>query len=283
LLPVMTGYSPLPVNATNPVMRGTPFASYTYSLDWNFRLTRSGTLNDDGFIAAWPYGSAGHKVLLVGNSFVAADAIDPERNLAGVLSKSLDAHRVLALGHSGAALADYLALADWGCQRYHPDAVLFLLVEGDILRSYGLRIGGYGFLERRGALEYRRLDWAPRGGAAAVIKKSKVFWYFAANLRLASTLPKLRLIAAQQDTRTAPEDATRIGRASVFALARLQEIAPKSRFLFLVDAKRVPGIGERDIDRFADIAEQQGWSVLRLQDAFDRYQQATGLRLDFKR
>ena len=112
VLPVATGYRPLPLNAANPVMRGTPFASYTYSVDWNFRLARSGTLNNAGFIAAWPYVNAGHNVLLVGNSYVAADAIDPERNLAGVLSKRLDPHRVLALGVSGAALADYLALAD---------------------------------------------------------------------------------------------------------------------------------------------------------------------------
>ena len=281
-LPVATGFHFLPVNAANPVLRGTPLASYSYSKDWNFRFARSGRLNDDGFIAEQPYGNAGPNVLLIGDSYVQAAAVDPAHNLGGLLGKRLDGHKVLALGESGGSLADYLAIADWGSKRYRPDAVMFLLVAGDILDAYQPHSGGHALVDTGGALENRRQDKPALSRVEAMMNRVMVFRYFFDNLGFTSRLPTLRPAAVRRWLGITPEGAARIERAGKFALARLQTIAPKRGLLLLVDAKREPGIGERDIDRFADLAERQGFQVLRLQEAFDRYQRETGLRLDLK-
>jgi hypothetical protein len=281
-LPVTTGYANLPVNAANPVLRGTPGAKYIYSKGWNFRFVHSGTLNDDGYIGTSSSGSAKKKILLIGNSYVEAAAIDPERNLASVLSKSLVQCEVLALGKSGDTLADYVARSDWSVSRYHPEAVIFLLVENDVRRSYESHQGGHYFKAQGSGMEIERADWPGLAGLSKRIAKLSVFRYFWDNLHLPVSFPKLRDASAKGTSRVPAEDISQIDRATNFALARLQDSLPKSRFLFLIDAKRTGAAGQRDIDRFADLAELGGFQVLRLQDSFDSYQRANGLWLDLR-
>jgi hypothetical protein len=281
-LPVATGYSNLPVNAANPVLRGTPGAKYTYSKGWNFRFVHSGTLNDDGYIGISSSGTSKKRILLIGNSYVEAAAIDPERNLASVLGKSLEQCEVLALAKSGDTLADYVARSDWSVNRYHPDAVIVLLVENDVRRSYEPHPGGHYFKAQGNSLEIDREDWPGLVGLRKRIAKLSLFRYFWDNLHLPVSFPKLGTSATKGALSGRGEDNSQIDRAITFALARLQDFFPKSQFLFLIDAKRTGAAGQRDIDRFADLAELAGFQVLRLQDSFDSYQRANGLWLDLR-
>ena len=281
-LPVATGYSNLPVNAANPVLRGTPGAKYIYSKGWNFRFAQSGTLNDDGYIGVSPSGSAKKKILLIGNSYVEAAAIDPERNLASLLGESLPQCEVLALAKSGDTLADYVARADWGVERYHPEAVVILLVENDVGHAYQPHQGGHYFAAQGDALEIRRDDWPGLAGLRKRIASLSVFRYLWDNLHLLVTLPKLDFPARKAGSASSGQDVARVELAAQFALARLQDSLAKSQVLFLIDAKRAGAPGERDIDRFADLADGAGFQVLRLQDSFDNYQRANGLWLDLR-
>lgn len=119
LFPVSTGYSFLAVNVDEPILRGTPHVHYVYSKNWNFRLRNAGFLNNYGFRASYDYVRDPRALVIVGNSYVQADAITPSGNMTEQLGRLL-ARPAYAVGVDGFSLADYLVAARWAAAAFWP-------------------------------------------------------------------------------------------------------------------------------------------------------------------
>ena len=190
--PVATGYGYLPLNVGNPVLRGTPFARYTYSLGWNFREVTHGNLNNEGFIADRDYfDSEAGSVLIIGDSYVQAAPIPEAQNLHAVMARKLQPVEVIGLSRSGGSLPDYLAMARWGILKYHPVAVVFVIVTGDVADSVKLKPDGYYFRRTSAGLVQTRVDRPMLSPVKKALNRSKLFRYLYDNLAFAQNLHPL--------------------------------------------------------------------------------------------
>jgi hypothetical protein len=148
LLPVRTGLRTLPINAANPIRRFPPNRSFTFSRDWNFSLINKGRTNNFGFVNDQDYDSTAHTPLLavIGDSYIEAPMVPFPETMHGRLARCVDGHgRVYSFGASGAPMSEYLGEADFARSRFHPDAVLVLVVGNDFDRSLRWYTGSTGF------------------------------------------------------------------------------------------------------------------------------------------
>src|SRR5262249_10592243 len=116
-LPYSTGYGTLAINAHQPVMLGTPHRHYTYSRDCSFHFANSGVLNNEGFRAPYDYVADPAALVVIGNSFVQADALIPDSRMTERLGAILQ-RRAYAVGIDGFSLVDYLAATDWAISKF---------------------------------------------------------------------------------------------------------------------------------------------------------------------
>ena len=281
LLPVSTGYDYMPLNSHNPVLRGTPHVHYTYSLGWNFRLADHGSLNNDGFIATRDYRRGDTApVLLIGDSYVQAAAVRPDRNLHALLSERLQPVEVFGLGRAGGALPDYVAMARWGIDRYRPAALVFLIVVGDVDDSLSAKAGGYYFTPGETGLVESRLDRPALTGAQKTLNHSMLFRYLYDNL--AFTVNFALRSAPQQGVVVSREPQVR-RRTSAFFLDELERSFPRERMILLIHRARRGGsfMYDADVNVLSEMAESRGFRVVDLAASFEAYERQTGIHLDF--
>ena len=129
-LPVQTHRPIQPVNAQNPVMRYEPNRPFVYSRDGDFGLANRGWINNWGFVHPQDYQEAGDPLLaVIGDSYVEAIMVPFAKTLVARLEAP--GRRVYGFGFSGSSLADYLAYAEFVRDRFHPQAMLFLIIGND--------------------------------------------------------------------------------------------------------------------------------------------------------
>jgi hypothetical protein len=298
-LPVSTGYGLIGVSAEQPILRGTARASYVYSKNWNFRLSNAGRLNNYGFRASYDYRPDARALLVVGNSYVAADALVPSQNMTERSSR-LVGRPAYAIGVDGFSLADYLVAARWGARTFWPRAsaaprvLLVLLTTGDLNHSCDPRDGEHYL--RVGAGEVA-LALVPRPTPSRLkqwLNASMLFRYVFDNLRAPANWRRARRQAADEpatrsDARppgacAAPGPAAQ---ATAFLLDSFHEFetANAARVVFVLapgyrrEQNYAPG-ATRDVDTFAERAAARGFQVVHLEAAFAHALRA-GTRLDF--
>jgi hypothetical protein len=274
--PVATGYNYLPMNATNPVLRGSPFMHYVYSLGWNFRRVRSGTLNNDGFPATYDY----HRtpvppVLVVGDSYVQAAAVTPGKRLHELLGEKLKPVSAFALCRAGGSLPDYLSMIDWGVERYRPAAVVVIVALGDVDDSLAPKGGGYHFEADGDGYALRRIDRPGRTSTQTALNSSRLIRYLYDNLGLARQVQTGSL-----ERQVTPEERRRISRAFLSQLAEV--VPPRNTILVFHRGRRNGSFAfPADIDVLLAEARERGVQVLDLAPGFTAFEAATGLRIDF--
>jgi hypothetical protein len=296
--PVSTGYSFLGVDAAQPILRGAPHARYVYSKNWNFRLHNSGQLNNYGFRATRDYHPDDAALVVVGNSYVVADAIPPFDNMTEQLGRLLG-RPTYAIGGDGFSLADYLVAARWAARTFWPGArrdshtIVVLLTTGDLNHSCDPRTGEH----------YLRID----GGRASIelvpratptrlkdwVNESMLFRYVFDNLRAATNWSR-RAGGGRPgatDVRALPPGgcaaSERAAIASEFLLRGFEELASAqgATVVFLLspgyrrEQNYEPG-AMRDVDAFAARAGSAGFRVVTLNEAFASALRA-GSRIDF--
>lgn len=282
-LPVSTGYAYQPLNAQNPVLRGTPFWKYVYSEGWNFRLESHGSLNNEGFIATRDYRCTSEgSVLIIGDSYVQAAAVPPELNMHALLSDRLLPVSVFGLGRAGGALPDYLAMAHWGIGKFCPRALVFLIVTGDVEDSLTPKPGGYHFAKAASGYQQARTDRPELSETEKLLNRSKLFRYLYDNLAFTVNFPSRRPAPPTSDTATVAVLEAWRG-ASDFFLSELAQIFPRDRVLLLIFRGRRSGVFtyDADINVLRDMAIQRGFQVRDLGESFAAYEARTGQRLDF--
>lgn len=282
IFPVATGYGYKPVNAEEPVLRGTALAPYTYSLGWNFRRVSHGMLNNDGFISDRNYKpSVGNGVLLVGDSYVQAAAVPENLNLHAQLATRLRPVEVAGISRAGGALPDYVAMARWGVARYHTGVLIVLIVSGDVADSLTPKTGGYYFQQTAQGYVQTRVDRAPLGCVQETLNKSMLFRYLYDNLAFTvnfPTRPQIPAIAVAGDM--AKQE--KYGQVCEFFLGHLLQILPREKIVLLIHRSRKSGtfVYDTDVDVLRDNALQRGFRVLDLGPLFTEYEGRNRQRLD---
>lgn len=293
LLPVSTGYGIGAVDSRHPIARGVPYLRYTYSRDWSFHLANSGTLNNFGFRASFDYLPDTHAIVVIGNSFVQADALDPRDAMTERLGTLL--HRpAYAIGTDGSSLADYLAASLWAGDTFGARTMVVLLTTGDLSHSCKPSLGKHYLKYSQGAVTLSLVERGAPSLAKRLLNGSRLFRYGFDNLQAAANWQR----GWRRDDDAAPDpgamtsmlgctNASFEEAATRFLLTSFHGFADshQARVIFVLapgyrrEQHMAPG-GWRDVDEFAARAEREGFAVVRLESAFSRALHA-GVRLDF--
>jgi hypothetical protein len=189
-LPYSTGYGIQGVNAAQPIPMGAPHDPYTYSRDWSFHFANSGSLNNVGFRSATDYVLNPEALVVIGNSFVQADAVPVDHRMTERIGALLK-RPAYAIGVDGFGLPDYLAASSWAVSQFHPPSVLVLLTTEDLVRScrqisgqHGLRYAADGTLSL--ALYERPTPTAVK----SAVNESSLFRYLFDNLHVPANWAK---------------------------------------------------------------------------------------------
>jgi hypothetical protein len=298
-MPVSTGYRFRDVDAANPILRGPAYGKYTYSRGWDMRLARTGRMNGDGLPAGFDYLENVPTVVVVGDSFIQAAALEPPERMQERLHRAPGFDRqVAAIGQSGAGAPDHIAALRWARERWAIDAALVVLVEGDIASSTLPKSGGHHFTIENGAVTGPHLTAraAPRG-LWALANRSRLLRWLYDNLAIASRIPApaalFRSHAPERPVAGGRADAapaldplyrTEIENLARAFLARLPAAIglPPERIILTIDADRPllrqdRSYGSRDIDILAALAREAGFVVIDLDGPF----RAAGPPVDF--
>jgi hypothetical protein len=297
-LPVATGYDLGPVNDGNPIPRGSPHYHYTSSKDWSFHLVNSGSLNNYGFRSSRDYVRDPSALVVIGNSYVQADAIPPSAAMTERLGRLL--HRpAYAVGVDGFALVDYLVAANWAVSEFGTQTLVILLTNGDVNHSCVARVGQHYLLRSGAGFTIALLPRPQPSAAKRMLNDSRLFRYLFANLQLAGNWGKGW--RREDDPAAAPKgsgptppkpglgctDAAYAEAATQFLLQSFHgiETARNARIVFALAPgyrreQNVEAGGVRDVDLFARRAESDGFTVIRLDAAFAAALSA-GLRVDY--
>ena len=292
-LPVATGYNFGAVDADHPMVHGLPHFRYTYSRDWSFHLDNSGALNNYGFRSAVDYRPDPRALVIVGNSYIQADAVLPSETIAARLAARLG-HPVYAIGVDGFSLADYLAAARWSSGEFDSRTVLVLLTTGDLNHSCAAESGAHYLRREGGSMSLSLVERPAPSRIKHWLNASKLFRYLYDNLRVAGNWTRgWRRADYQPPEPGAPNaglgcaDASFEAAATQFLLQSFHdfEVARRARVIFLLAPgyhreQFVEAGGIRDVDRFAQRAALEGFEVVHLEAAFAAALRA-GTRLDF--
>lgn len=293
-LPVSTGYDFGPVDARDPILRGSPRFEYTYSHGWNFRLSNSGVLNNYGFRSSYDYVLDPRALVVVGNSFVQADALDPRDTLAERLGGLLHLP-AYGVGVDGFSLADYLAAARWSRVVFAPRTLLILLTTNDLDHSCAPRLGQHYLKFSQGAVSLELVERTLPSRSKHLLNESHLFRYVFDNLRATANWTKgwRRSIDSGASAESNPQGASGCAgagfrrAAAQFLLDSFDQLrdggAVRVVFMLAPNYRREEGAlpgSFRDVHWFAEQAAAAGYPVLRLDSAFSAALHA-GIRLDF--
>jgi hypothetical protein len=290
-LPYSTGYGATQVDSEHPIGHGTPHFQYTYSRDWSFHLANSGTLNNEGFRASRDYRPDTRGLGVVGNSFVQSDAVPPPHTMTERIGELLS-RSAIAVGGDGFSIADYSVAARWTIEKFGVHTVLVLLTTEDLSHSCVRRSGQYYLSMHDGQLAFEQVPRSPPSHLKNLLNRSSLFRYLFDNLHFAVNWVRgwRRNDPNPQPAADGPPArgcATREFEtaASDFLLNSFRELQTRNsaRIVFILapdyhQQHTVFGV-YRDVDAFADRAQQEGFEVIRLKAAFEAAERA-GTRVD---
>lgn len=161
-----------------------PGLPWVHSIGWDLREPRGGRTNNFGQPAPFDYEPGDECVALIGDSFVEGQLNWYADTLQGRLAQYLGP--VYAFGLGGNSLSDYLALARSVTRSFHPRALVFLVVDGDIIESMDRDQGHFRFVPGARGMELaftplQPLSW--RGHLLRKIGESSLLYYVFSNLR----------------------------------------------------------------------------------------------------
>jgi hypothetical protein len=289
-LPYSTGYGATQVDSDHPIGHGTPNFPYTYSRDWSFHLANSGTLNNEGFRASRDYRPDSRGLAVVGNSFVQSDAVLPPDTMTERIGALLG-RSSFGVGSDGFSIADYSVAARWAIERFGVHTVLVLLTTEDLSHSCVPRSGQHYLTMRDGQLALEQVPRAPPSSLKRLLNRSSLFRYLFDNLHFPDNWAR-GWRRNDPNPQPAPDGPQARGCATgAFETAATEFLLNSFRELQTRNAARIVFIlapdyhqrhavfgAYRDVDAFADRAEQEGFKVTRLKDAFESAER-TGVKV----
>ena len=302
-----------PVTQIDPVFHYAPNRSFVYSKDWDLTMVSYGRTNNDGWVNNFDYRKDDPLPLIgvIGNSFIEAISVPPDRTAQGHLSESLKGKfRVYSFAASGAPLSQYLVWAAHAVREYKAKALIINVVGNDYDEShlsYSPQVPGFWIYapETNGEL---RLQLRERhvGAIRSVVKMSALARYLFLNLHVKETLSNAQwlrtFVAIDSPTivyagnTDASADSARI-EASIAAINAFFRDLPKytglqpDRIIFTMDGFRYPNAANAGKGSYFDImrtvfrktAETLGYEVIDMDPLFFTDFQLHGSRFEYPR
>jgi hypothetical protein len=301
--PYSTGYGIQGVNAAQPIPVGLPHDPYTYSRDWSFHFANSGSLNNIGLRSASHYVPNPEALVVIGNSFVQADAVPVNLRMTERLGALLN-RPAYAIGVDGFGLPDYLAASSWAVSQFHSRTVLILLTTEDLVRSCRQISGQHGLrYEGDGTLAMTLYERPPPDSLKRALNESSLFRYLFDNLHVPANWakgwrredhgPSTPVSASKAAPATEPRPATNgdtqeppgpkqadcnskefqaiATRYLLDGFRQLQQ-TNNMQIVFILSAdyfqRRTVRGAFRDVDAFANEAAKEGFAVVSLVEPF---------------
>jgi hypothetical protein len=314
LLPVSSPPHILPVNERDPVARFQPNVEYRFSSDWDFSIVSKKRSNNFGYNFARDYhpDQTTPLLMVIGDSFVEAHAVDAGKSAAEILDSRLSGRgRVYSMGLSGAPLSQYLVFAEYAKTKFRPDALAFVIISNDFdesLLKYKSDPRFHYFDENGNEALLRRIDYE-LPTTKKLLRRSAFIRYVMLNVSAGKRLEEIRrslsgrsrpaaayLGVRDNEPPAALEERLRDSRRAVdLFLDQLPSKSglPSDAIVFVLDAMR-PAIYSEETLRLADhsyhaqmrryfesAARGRGYHVLDLQPAFIARHRRDNSRFEF--
>jgi hypothetical protein len=247
-LPVDTGLPTMPVDAAHPVLHFTPNRNFVYSKGWYLENVNRGHINNDGWINDQDYYVRGPHPLIavVGDSYIEASMMLYRHTVQGLLAQKIGSMgRVYSFGESGAALTQYIAMAEYAANKYKPDGIIVNVVDNDFdesLLKYKRDRGLYYFARTNQGLALQRVDFIPRSRGALLVR-SALARYLALNLQMKTQIDDFLNPPSYGENARTLLDRARVADSLAVIPAFLGEIVertrlPPDKILLVIDGIR---------------------------------------------
>jgi hypothetical protein len=290
--PVARGMAYMPVDLEHPI-QSREMGEFTYSEGWNFRLTQHHQINEQGFPSSHNYETGRPNIAVVGNSYVESLMLPQDKNMQEQLHAMLgDNKAVYGFGLSGSHAGAYNAMSSWVVKKFHPEKLIVVLTEGDF-NSADTPSTGHSYINvANHRCEIKRVDRAPDSFVLKEIKKTAIYSYLMQNLQLKQQFSRVShqfFKGANLSSTLTQAKSQHIKELSACFLKRMREdtAMEKENIFFVVDADREAIHKDRaprvmDITLFSMLAKQEGFTIIDMQDVFQRDYKEHGERFDFK-
>ncbi len=280
-----TGYYVHPQIITYP-----PHSCFTAATGWDLKNPQRNCANNDGFVAGREFLRNEKAIALIGDSFVEASMLPPEKRLAKQLEEKLTDMPVYALGGPGSNLLDYAERARFAAERYGIRTFVFVLERGDIKQALCGSGNIHGPCIDAETLAMSVELQTEAGVLKRFARESALAQYIFSQIRV--NTGKLRSQLFQKTTSTTHRQGmqeplkSKIAQRIVSAFhEKLMPIGP-ARYLFLIDADRA---NLESGARATDVVELQalttaiqalGGILVDPTDAFRSHVASTGRKLE---
>lgn len=277
------------VSRTKPLTeKSTPFevsaeanSEFTFSRGRDFRNSRIRHTNSLGFFSDFDYQIGEKDIIVIGDSYVEAAAVDFEKTFHQILSKALR-EKIYNFGISGAPLSQYEAYLSEACQKFLPKKVIIPIIANDFSESLYEHRRGAGFFHyhENGILKPtpRKISLLRR----ALSRSSLIrYWYF--HLGGAQILS-----STHNGTEKMKREKAIHKIAATYFLDNIKNYCVDAKnIIFLVDANRsqdgIYGDNKRleHMSGFISKSQRLGYTVIDLTPSMKREFLKTGLRYEF--
>lgn len=269
LLPVSNPPYLLPVTARDPVAHFQPDIAYVFSKGWDFSIRARKRSNNFGYnnISDYRPDETTPLLMVIGDSFVEAHAVDAGKSAAELLNSALAGRgRVYSIGLSGAPLSQYLVFADFARTTFRPNAMAFVIIENDFDESL-LKYKSdprFHYLEENGSgFVLRRVDYE-LSTPKRILRRSAFIRYVMNNLMAEHTLANLRRILL-------PSGEPEAGPAAPAALERRIQDSKKAIDHFLDQVPLASGLDRESVLLVLDARRPAIYSPEALLEADEGY------------
>lgn len=239
------------------------------------------------------------RIAIIGDSYVEALQVDVENSIGGQLGRLMGPDiDVYAFGISGASLSQYLQMARYARDHFHPDVLVFNVVHNDFDESLcSVRQQAGMLCLDDGAEAIREAPITPYrpNRMTRLARHSSLLRFVVANLQMSSRLSRLFSSAPPSPRYNANIDVdqvklrqARIEKATDYVLTTLRREHGEIPILFLIDAPRRDiyegRTGQSDVlwlhHLLRNRSERLGFHVVDLTDEFSRLFQAHRVRFE---
>ena len=269
LLPVSNPPYLLPVTARDPVAHFQPDIAYVFSKGWDFSIRARKRSNNFGYnnISDYRPDETTPLLMVIGDSFVEAHAVDAGKSAAELLNSALAGRgRVYSIGLSGAPLSQYLVFADFARTTFRPNAMAFVIIENDFdesLLKYKSDPRFHYFEENGSGFVLRRVDYE-LSTPKRILRRSAFIRYVMNNLMAEHTLANLRRILL-------PSGEPEAGPAAPAALERRIQDSKKAIDHFLDQVPLASGLDRESVLLVLDARRPAIYSPEALLEADEGY------------
>jgi hypothetical protein len=303
MLPVRESLKYLAVNEANPIIRFKENRDILWSKGPYFSIVTKKHVNNYGFFNNQDYNPKETSPLLaiVGDSYVEAFQVANKDAMHGILAeKAHGKGRVYSFGASGSQLPTYLAYARYAVEKFHANAIVFIIIGNDFdesLRKYRNYPAFHYFSGNGNKFDIIRNDFIPPQPRQPI--DSALVRYLVCNLEIYSFFDNIKARLRKDDfvgNTFADFNKERVSDSEAAVDKFLNEISQfmdVKNVLFVIDGMRPNLYSKESLKKaqgsyfdlmrkyFLKAASAQGYETIDMQPFFIKKYNIDGMRFEF--